>query len=220
VAVETARGRTRMRRPLRATHTNPLLLPLSQTPEGNDPGPDYESEHSEDSSVRRLGREIPSSNIHGSEIWNKRAAKGVRVYGQWQSSPVEEEETGDESDDEFDSLDDFIVGDDEDVSYYDDTEEESEESQEERFTKPSSPRKLYRGITPKSMWNKENNTSRLTDSKKFLQLNPHSQETVGLISPSSKCDMEPTGLLIGGRKALEETLQKGDSNGSETTLKL
>ncbi|PGH15131.1 hypothetical protein AJ79_02657 [Helicocarpus griseus UAMH5409] len=75
-----------------------------------------------------------------------------------------------EEDDEFDSLDDFIVGDDEDISYFEDSEagESSGESdgEEEVVTKRrSSPRKLFRGrrkTTPKILGDEEgtgNNTS-------------------------------------------------------------
>ena len=230
---ETARGRTRTRRPLRAAHVNTLLLPLSRTLRESLPDQDYESEDSEGGPIRRIGQEDPPTNIYGANIWIKssravrdmseRATKGVRTNAQRRPFLVEEEEeTGEESDDEFDSLDDFIVGDDEDISYYD-TQDECEEAEEEQFTKPSSPRKLYRGITPKSTWNKENNTTRLTDSEKVLQPNPYSQNIADLRSPLPKCDMEPAGLLIKGRKTLEEALQADgmdDSNGPQTFVKL
>ena len=148
--------------------------------------------------------------------------KGVRTNALRRPPLVEDEKTDEESDYEFDSLDDFIVGDDEDISYYDDKEDGVEESEEEHFTKPSSPRKLHRGITPKSAWNKENDTTTLTDSRKNLQLNPYSQKIVDLTSPSLKCSMEPAEFLTKDPKTLERTLQADgmdDSNDPQTFVK-
>lgn len=182
--------RTRTRRPLGAVHTNSLRLPLSRTLRERLPDQGCESEDSEDGPIRRIVRANPSTDVddkssRGVRETPRRATKGIRTHARRQSFPVEEEETAEESDDAFDSLDDFIVGDDEDISYYD-TQDESEE-EDERLTKAPSPRKLYRAITPKSTWNKENNYTRLSDSEKALQLNlcSHADEMEGSSCPQN-----------------------------------
>ncbi|KAK2802832.1 hypothetical protein FQN50_007238 [Emmonsiellopsis sp. PD_5] len=154
-----------------------------------------------------------------------------------------ERESNSSDDDEFDSLDDFIVGDDEDISYFEEDSElagasggESEEEEEELlFTKQkprSSPRKLFRGITPKSSLRNQNNNvaggrkgNNNTSVSVFggssrpdllpLQSTILSEDESGgdVDSGLRKFDLKPTLLSNSSSKSPKKRLGKGKDSG-------
>ncbi|WEW60605.1 hypothetical protein PRK78_006092 [Emydomyces testavorans] len=102
---------------------------------------------------------------HRSEI-PRRSGRNTRKPSLAAPSSEEEEETNQNQDsEEFDSLDDFIVGDDEDISYCESTEDEAEESEEEIISKPRVlGRRLFRGRKPALLQDAEKNTKANTNN--------------------------------------------------------
>ncbi|EAS36394.3 HMG box-containing protein [Coccidioides immitis RS] len=77
----------------------------------------------------------------------------------------DDDDDGDDDDGEFDSLDDFIVGDDENISYHESTDE-IEESEDEIIVKPRTPaRRLFRGRRPQNKENTTKNTNVETNTQ-------------------------------------------------------
>ncbi|PGH28396.1 hypothetical protein GX50_08866 [[Emmonsia] crescens] len=109
-------------------------------------------ENEKEKEKEKEGEEKREEEVEGKHEW--------RDNGRVESESEEEDEDENENEetDEFDSLDDFIVGDDEDISYFDHSSlvgsDEDGEDEQELFTKPrSSPRKLFKGLrttTPKA----------------------------------------------------------------------
>ncbi|OJD11373.1 hypothetical protein AJ78_07843 [Emergomyces pasteurianus Ep9510] len=137
---------------------------------------DKEEEEKEEKEEEEEEEQEEGGNMNAmkSGEMEKGTAKNVEVAGkhEWrdqgqiesdEDDEEEEEEGGQEETDEFDSLDDFIVGDDEDISYFDDStlggsdKDDNSEDEEGLFTRTrSSPRKLFRGLgasatTPKTL---------------------------------------------------------------------
>lgn len=111
---------------------------------------DYEKENDE----KGLFNETKSSARRKSRLseLRRRSGRNSRMPSlstQYLSEGDGEDRSAD--DEEFDSLDDFIVGDDEDISYFESAEENDEESEDEIIVKPKTPgRRLLRGRKPSS----------------------------------------------------------------------
>ncbi|KKZ66883.1 hypothetical protein EMCG_07430 [[Emmonsia] crescens] len=162
---QTPRGtsqqqRQRQRRQLGYRHTNSLLMPFPAAIERyggltagrglgdveNAPLPEQMEEYK-----YGVGREGGGRNKEKEKEKEKEGKHEWRDNGRVESESEEEDEDENEETDEFDSLDDFIVGDDEDISYFDHSSlvgsDEDGEDEQELFTKPrSSPRKLFKGL--------------------------------------------------------------------------
>ncbi|EQL29197.1 hypothetical protein BDFG_08145 [Blastomyces dermatitidis ATCC 26199] len=178
-------GHHSQRRQLRPRHTNSLLMPfpaaigrydgltpgrgLGDVENAPLPGQLEEYKYGAGARVGEGRRDKEGGNGRGSSGGGAdgagvREVKEMTGRHEWreqggvesEEEEKEKEEEEEEETDEFDSLDDFIVGDDEDLSYFDessltgsDRDGDGDEEEDEYVAKPrSSPRKLFRGLRP------------------------------------------------------------------------
>ncbi|EEP80614.1 30 kDa heat shock protein [Uncinocarpus reesii 1704] len=122
---------------------------------------DYEKENDEKGlfNETKLSAGGPRLRRHADRVQRpvRKGAREPSIGEQYISEDDEQDGPGGSSDDEeFDSLDGFIVGDDEDISYQESTDAEAEESNDEIVLQPrSTGRRLLRGRRPSRLQDKE-----------------------------------------------------------------
>lgn len=190
---EAATGRRKVmtRRPLGQARVNSLLLPIRSDSKYNsrrnnvsddvgDSIPDDTRHVVESTSKREEDKGLSDKSKTTSSVaasrpqvreTPRRTARKVQSYALPRSLPAVEGNSSSEekdSDGEFDSLDDFIVGDDESISYVDDGSDSESVAEESNNTRPApSPRKLFRGLRPKKEQHKSNNTTKPQNGLRF-----------------------------------------------------
>ena len=145
------------RKPLGSTRANPLLLPLSSSSSKKERysltnlenfHPKSENWEDDDDARGQLRRSRKKDS--GLEPTRVKASRKGGRDGRRGGSP--ESEDGSESENEFDSLDDFIVSDNDEISYHDsagELDETEEEEEEEIIPKQKTSRRLFRGRRPR-----------------------------------------------------------------------
>ncbi|RAL03757.1 uncharacterized protein BO80DRAFT_500073 [Aspergillus ibericus CBS 121593] len=200
--------------PLKLSQVNSLLLPLSQQPRNRPPrksvGYNYDKENdpidgeeqedegsslsrnssnaSNRSPARSIARQIPP-----------RGRSRTRYWGSLQ--PESESDDDNESENGFDSMDDFIVSDNEDVSYHETSDGETFEEEEKQPT-PSPPRtkrRLMRGRRPNA---ETEPTHQDHSDKESLHLEPSLPATMTREVP--KLDPKPKKLFQNELEVLEK----------------
>ncbi|RDW94032.1 uncharacterized protein DSM5745_01354 [Aspergillus mulundensis] len=178
--------------PLKLARTNSMILPVPQQPRARTSRKSelYNYDKENDPLEEELDPEPTSLSRNPSDASSTRRSptrgrttQQFTGYRQPQQDSADEDEVENESDNSYNSLDEFIVSDNDEPSYHETSNDESEEEEEHKVSPPPTQRRrLIRGRRQNPTLDLEN-TLRESSKRPDLRLEPSVPATITIPSP-------------------------------------